>query len=50
MAIEVIEYPGYKSPSKYYITIGNDAPWNNMHIRIPYFLFKSFLSWRNNGR
>ena len=46
MRIEPIEYVGYKNPTKYYLTFGGEAPWNNIHIRIPRFLFKIICNIR----
>lgn len=48
MIFEPIEYVGHKEPTKYYLTIGNNAPWDNKHIRIPGFIFRAILRNRKN--
>lgn len=50
MLFEPIEYVGHTSPTKYYITVGNNAPWDNIHIKIPKFLFKAILQRRKNDK
>lgn len=40
MQIHTIEYVDKKT--RWYITIGNKAPWDNLHIRMPKIIARLF--------
>lgn len=50
MQVHVIEYLD-SDKTRWYLTVGRGSPWNNYHIRVPYFVvvLKTFFFGNNNG-